>query len=65
MVYFLLVVAVGGAGHIPGTLATAMLLGILDVGAKYYVPKAGAFAIYAAMVLLMIAFPAGLFGRRR
>ena len=65
MVYFLLVVAVGGAGHIPGTLATAMLLGILDVAAKYYVPKAGAFVIYAAMVLLMIAFPAGLFGRRR
>lgn len=65
MVYFLLVVAVGGAGHIPGTLATAMLLGILDVSAKYYAPQAGAFVIYAAMVLLLIAFPAGLFGRRR
>ena len=65
MVYFLLVVVVGGAGHIPGTLAAALLLGILDVGAKYYVPEAGAFVIYAAMVLLLLAFPAGLFGRRR
>ena len=65
MVYFLLVVVVGGAGHIPGTLAAALLLGVLDVGAKYYVPEAGAFVIYAAMVVLLIAFPAGLFGRRR
>jgi len=65
MVYFLLVVAVGGAGHIPGTLATAMLLGVLDVAGKYYVPQAGVFVIYAAMVALLIAFPAGLFGRRR
>jgi branched-chain amino acid transport system permease protein len=65
MVYFLLVVAVGGAGHLPGTLATAMLLGVLDVAGKYYVPAAGAFVIYAAMVLLLITFPAGLFGRRR
>jgi branched-chain amino acid transport system permease protein len=65
MVYFLLVVVVGGAGHIPGTLLAAILLGVLDVGAKYYVPQAGGFVIYAAMVLLLLAFPAGLFGRRR
>jgi branched-chain amino acid transport system permease protein len=65
MVYFLLVVVVGGVGHIPGTLFAALLLGVLDVGAKYYVPQAGAFVIYAAMVLLLVAFPAGLFGRRR
>ena len=65
MVYFLLVVVVGGAGHIPGTLAAALLLGVLDVAGKYYLPQLGAFVIYAAMVLLLIAFPAGLFGRRR
>ena len=65
MVYFLLVVVVGGAGTIRGPLAAALLLGVLDVAGKYYVPQAGAFVIYAAMVALMIAFPAGLFGRRR
>jgi branched-chain amino acid transport system permease protein len=42
-----------------------LLLGVLDVAGKYYVPQAGAFVIYAAMVVLMIAFPAGLFGKRR
>ena len=65
MVYFLLVVVVGGAGTIKGPLVAALLLGVLDVAGKYYVPQIGAFVIYAAMVVLIIAFPAGLFGRRR
>ena len=65
MVYFLLVVVVGGAGSIKGSLIAALLLGVLDVAGKYYVPQAGAFVIYAAMVLLLIAFPAGLYGRKR
>ncbi len=65
MVYFLLVVVVGGAGTIKGPLAAALLLGVLDVAGKYYLPQAGAFVIYLAMVVLMLTFPAGLFGRRR
>ena len=64
MVYFLLVVVVGGAGTLAGPLAAAMILGVCDVAGKYYLPQAGAFAIYAAMVLLLLAFPAGLLGRR-
>ena len=65
MVFFLLVVVVGGAGNVAGTLAAALLLGVLDVAGKYYVPQVGAFVIYAAMVVLLVAFPSGLFGRRR
>ena len=65
MVYFLLVVVVGGAGTIKGPLAAALLLGVLDVAGKYYLPQAGAFVIYLAMVVLLVTFPAGLFGRRR
>jgi branched-chain amino acid transport system permease protein len=64
VVYFLLVVAVGGAGTIKGGLAAAMILGICDVAGKYYVPQVGSFIIYVLMVALMIAFPAGLYGRR-
>jgi branched-chain amino acid transport system permease protein len=64
MVYFLLVVAVGGAGTIRGPLFAALLLGVLDVAGKYYVPQVGAFVIYAAMIALLLAFPAGLAGRR-
>jgi branched-chain amino acid transport system permease protein len=64
MVYFLLVVAIGGAGTIKGGLVAAMVLGICDVAGKYYVPQIGSFIIYFLMVALMIAFPAGLYGRR-
>ena len=64
MVYFLLVVAIGGAGTIKGGLVAAMILGIADVAGKYYVPQVGSFIIYFLMVALMIAFPAGLYGRK-
>ncbi len=64
MVYFLLVVAVGGAGTIKGPLVAALLLGVFDVAGKYYVPEVGAFVIYALMVVLLIIFPTGLYGRR-
>jgi branched-chain amino acid transport system permease protein len=64
MVYFLLVVAVGGAGTIRGPMIAAMLLGVFDVAGKYYVPQIGAFVIYAAMVAMLLVFPAGLAGRR-
>lgn len=64
MVYFLLVVAVGGAGTIKGPLLAALLLGVFDVAGKYYLPQVGAFVIYALMVILLMLFPAGLIGRR-
>ena len=64
MVYFLLVVAIGGAGTIKGGLLAAMILGICDVAGKYYVPQIGSFIIYFLMVALMMLFPAGLYGRR-
>ena len=64
LVYFLLVVAVGGAGSIKGTLTAALLLGVCDIATKYYIPDVGAFAIYAVMVLLLLLRPQGLAGRR-
>ncbi|HYR00796.1 MAG TPA: branched-chain amino acid ABC transporter permease [Casimicrobiaceae bacterium] len=64
MVYFLLVVAIGGAGTIKGGLVAATILGVCDVAGKYYVPQVGSFIIYFLMVTLMILFPAGLYGRR-
>jgi branched-chain amino acid transport system permease protein len=64
MVYFLLVVAVGGTGTIKGPLVAALILGVFDVAGKYFVPQVGGFVIYALMVVLLILFPAGLYGRR-
>ncbi len=64
MVYFLLVVAVGGAGTIRGPLLAALILGVFDVAGKYYMPQVGALVIYGLMVLLLLLFPAGLVRRR-
>jgi branched-chain amino acid transport system permease protein len=65
MVYFLLVVVVGGEGSILGSAVAAVALGVFDVVGKYYLPSAGAFFIYALMVASLLVLPHGLFGRRR
>ena len=64
MVYFLIVVAVGGTSSITGPLLAALLLGIADVAGKYYVPKLGAFIVYALMIAILIWRPQGLFVRQ-
>ncbi len=64
IVYFLIVVAVGGSGNILGSLYAALLIGIADVVGKYYLPQIGAFVIYAVMVVTLIVRPQGLFGRK-
>jgi branched-chain amino acid transport system permease protein len=63
LVYFLMVVAVGGLGSIKGPFVAALLLGIGDTACKYLVPELGAFFIYLAMIGLLLWRPAGLFGR--
>ena len=63
IVYFLIVVAVGGVGNIKGSLYAAVLVGVADVMGKYYLPSIGAFFIYAVMVITLIVRPQGLFGR--
>jgi branched-chain amino acid transport system permease protein len=63
MVYFLIVVAVGGANTIVGPFLAALLLGVVDVAGKYYVPQVGAFVIYTAMVILLLAKPHGLLAK--
>jgi branched-chain amino acid transport system permease protein len=64
LVYFLLVVSLGGAGSLAGTAVASLVLGACDVAGKYYVPEVGAFIIYILMVVLLLVFPAGLYGRR-
>jgi branched-chain amino acid transport system permease protein len=63
IVYFLIVVAVGGSGNIKGSLYASLIIGICDVAGKYYIPQVGAFVIYAVMVATLIFRPQGLFGR--
>ena len=64
MIYFLIVVAVGGTTSITGPLLAALLLGIADVAGKYYIPKLGAFIVYSLMIVILIWRPQGLFVRK-
>jgi branched-chain amino acid transport system permease protein len=63
MVYFLIVVSVGGTSSMTGPLVAAILLGVADVLGKYYVPSLGGFIIYIILVAVLVARPHGLFAR--
>ena len=65
MIYFLIVVTVGGTSGITGAFFASLILGIADVGGQYYVPQIGAFIIYALMVVVLIIRPQGLFSRSK
>lgn len=60
LVYFLIVVCVGGAGTITGPFIAALLVGIVDVAGKYYLPEAGAFLIYVFMIAMLLLRPNGI-----
>lgn len=63
LVYFLIVVAVGGLGSLRGPFVAALLIGVSDTACKYWVPQYGAFFIYAATIAILLWRPAGLFGK--
>jgi branched-chain amino acid transport system permease protein len=63
LVYFLMVVAIGGLGSLRGPFVAALLLGFGDTACKYLVPELGAFFVFVAMIGLLLWRPAGLFGR--
>jgi len=64
LAYFLIVVAVGGMGRITGVFFAAILIGVLDFVLKIYFPKGGTLFIYALTLILLLARPQGLFGKR-
>jgi branched-chain amino acid transport system permease protein len=62
LIYFLIVVAVGGLGSIRGPFVAALFLGISDTACKYLLPEFGAFFIYALTLATLLWRPRGLFG---
>ncbi|AZO82192.1 branched-chain amino acid ABC transporter permease (plasmid) [Bosea sp. Tri-49] len=59
----LMVVAIGGAGSIEGSLLAALGLGTVDALFKYLLPEAGGFVIFGLLVAVLLVKPAGLKGR--
>jgi branched-chain amino acid transport system permease protein len=64
LVYFLIVVAVGGLGKVTGVFFAALLIGVLDFVLKIYFPKGGTIFIYALTLGLLLWRPRGLFSRK-
>jgi branched-chain amino acid transport system permease protein len=63
LVYFLIIVAIGGLGSIRGPFLAALVIGIADTAFKYFVPELGAFFIYALTMAVLLRYPNGIFGR--
>jgi branched-chain amino acid transport system permease protein len=64
LVLVLMIVAIGGPGSIGGSLAAALVLGVVSALFKYAVPQVGAFIVYALLVGILLVFPRGLAGQR-
>ncbi|MFT5391854.1 MAG: branched-chain amino acid transport system permease protein [Gammaproteobacteria bacterium] len=63
LVFFLIIVAVGGLGSLRGAFVAALLLGIVDTAGKYLWPQSGAFIIYVVTLAVLLVRPDGLFGK--
>lgn len=57
------VVVVGGMGSIMGAIVTGYLLGLLEGLTKVFYPEASNIVIFVIMAIVLLARPAGLFGR--
>jgi branched-chain amino acid transport system permease protein len=57
------VVVIGGMGSILGSIVTGFGLGVVEGLTKVFYPQGSATVIFVVMVIVLLARPAGLFGR--
>ncbi len=57
------VVVIGGMGSILGSVVTGFGLGVIEGLTKVFYPQASATVIFLVMIIVLLARPAGLFGR--
>lgn len=60
----LIVVVVGGTGSIPGAALASLVVGMLDSFSKVLFPALAYFAIYIALIIILLFRPSGLLGRK-
>lgn len=65
IVYFLIVVAVGGLGNIKGPFVAALAIGLADTACKYFVPEVGSIFIFVFVFAVLVWRPNGIMERRR
>jgi branched-chain amino acid transport system permease protein len=59
------VVVIGGLGSILGSILTGLGLGLVEGLTKVFYPEASSIVVFVIMAVVLIARPAGLFGRER
>ena len=59
------VVVIGGMGSIMGSIVTGLGLGLVEGLTRVYYPEASAVVIFVIMAIVLLARPAGLFGREK
>jgi branched-chain amino acid transport system permease protein len=64
IVYFLIVVAVGGLGNIKGPFVAALAIGVSDTACRYFLPEAGSIFIFVFVFVVLIWRPNGIMERR-
>ena len=57
------VVVIGGMGSILGAIVSGLALGVVEGFTKVIYPEASNIVVFVIMALVLIARPAGLFGR--
>jgi branched-chain amino acid transport system permease protein len=65
IIYFLIVVAVGGLGNIKGPFVAALVIGASDSACRYFLPEAGSIFIFAFVFVVLIWRPNGIMERRK
>ncbi len=65
IIFFLIVVAVGGLGSIKGPLYAALIIGLADTATKYLMPEVGMIFVFAFVFLLLRWRPQGIVSRRK
>ena len=60
IVYFLIVVIVGGEGSFKGSFVAALSLGMIDTLGRYFIPEVATYMLYVAVFVLLLWRPQGL-----
>ncbi|HTN10050.1 MAG TPA: branched-chain amino acid ABC transporter permease, partial [Acetobacteraceae bacterium] len=57
------VVVIGGMGSIMGSIVSGFGLGVIEGLTKVFYPQGSATVVFVVMVIVLVARPAGLFGK--
>jgi branched-chain amino acid transport system permease protein len=60
----LIVVVIGGTGSIQGALLGGLIIGLLNAFGGAYFPQFADYVVYLALIVILLARPAGLLGRK-